>query len=80
MVYRKGNLDILTEQTQRHFATKTNLVTGLTLIGLNFFVSDNWAINTEFSIWSPEWINLGISYRFFKGEMPKIEDEGYYTD
>jgi hypothetical protein len=78
IIYRNGNLDIVSEQTQRHFASKTNLVTGVTLIGLHFFVSNNWAINTEFSIWSPEWVNLGISYRFFKGEMPKVE--GYFTD
>jgi len=80
MVYRNGNLDLPTEQTQRHFPQKTSLVTGLTLIGLNFFLSNHWAINSELSIWSPEWANIGISYRFFKGEMPKVEDEGYFTD
>ncbi len=79
-IYRNGKLDELPAQTQRHFPSTTNITTGVTLVGLNFFISNKWAINSEFSIWSPEWINLGISYRFFKGEMPKIEDDGYFTD
>lgn len=80
LIYRNGNLDMITEQAQRYFPSNTNFVTGVTFIGLNFFMNNHWAINTEFSVWSPEWVNLGISYRFFKGEMPKIEDKDYYTD
>ncbi len=80
LIYRNGNLDKIPEQTQRYFPSSNNITTGLTFIGLNFFISNKWAINSEFSIWSPEWVNLGISYRFFKGEMPKVEDEGYFTD
>lgn len=80
LIYRNGKLDELPGQTQRHFPSTTNITTGVTLIGLNFFISNKWAINTEFSIWSTEWANLGISYRFFRGEMPKIEDDGYFSD
>ncbi len=80
IVYRTVDNTIIPEQTQRQFPQSTNLITGVTIAGLNFFVSDNWALNAEFSVWSPEWVNLGISYRFFKGVMPNVEDDGYFLD
>ncbi len=79
-VYRDSDFEVITEQMQRHLPQQTNLITGVTLAGLNFFVSNRWALNAELSIWTPQWANIGVSYRFFKGEMPDPEKLDYYTD
>lgn len=81
LIYRQGNLESIPEYTQRFFPTKLNMFTGLTFAGLNVFFHDNWGANMELSLWSPELINIGITYRFFKGEMPEnVNSDGYYTD
>ncbi|HIP37388.1 MAG TPA: hypothetical protein EYG85_11090 [Crocinitomix sp.] len=80
LVYRNSNFNELPLQTQRYFPQKTNLITGVTLVGINFFINNKWSLNTELSIWATEIVNIGISYRFFRGDMPNIEDNGYYTD
>ena len=80
MIYRISKYSELSDQTQRFFPENYNLFTGVTG-GFNFFMNDNWGINLELSLWSPEFINFGLTYRFFKGEKPTLaEQEGYYVD
>ena len=68
------NTDILTEQMTRLFPDKVNLFTGVTLGGFNFFISDHLGLNLELSIWAPEMATFGLSYRFFRGELPTIQE------
>lgn len=80
VIYRVSNYKDLSEQTQRFFPENFNLVTGLTA-GFNLFFNDNWGANLELSLWSPEVVNVGLTYRFFRGEKPTdIEGDGYYVD
>jgi len=80
MIYRVSKYKDLPEQTQRFFPENINLITGISG-GFNMFLNDSWGINAELSLWSPEFINLGLTYRFFKGETPpEAVEEGYYVD
>jgi len=80
MIYRISEYSSLPDQTQRFFAENYNLSTGVSG-GFNFFMNDNWGINVELSLWSPEFINFGLTYRFFKGKTPtESQLDGYYTD
>ena len=80
MIYRASKYSDLSDQTQRFFPEKFNLFTGVSG-GVNLFVNDNWGINVELSIWSPEFVNFGLTYRFFKGKMPtQAQIDGYYVD
>ena len=66
--------ELLTETTKRFFPDHVNLFTGVTFGGFNFFVSDHIGLNLELSIWSPEMVSFGITYRYWKGELPKIQE------
>ncbi len=80
MIYRVSKYSDLSDQTQRFFPEKFNLFTGVSG-GVNLFVNDNWGFNVELSIWSPEFVNFGLTYRFFKGKMPtQAQIDGYYVD
>jgi hypothetical protein len=80
-IYRFGIQKSIPEQSQRLLPEKSNLFTGVTFGGFNFFFHDHWGANLELSLWSPELINFGLTYRFFKGERPKnIPNNGYYID
>jgi hypothetical protein len=66
--------EIITDQMRRLFPDHVNLFTGVTLGGFNYFITDNLGLNLELSIWSPEMATLGLSYRFYKGELPEIQE------
>lgn len=66
--------DILTDQMRRLFPDRVNMFTGVTLGGFNYYLTDHLGLNLELSIWAPEMATFGVSYRFFKGELPTIQD------
>lgn len=66
--------EILPDQTSRFFPDKVNLFTGVTIGGFNYFITDHLGLNLELNIWSPEMVTFGVSYRYFKGELPEIQD------
>lgn len=79
-VYRVSEYESLPEQTQHYFPVNFNLFTGASG-GINWFISNNWGINIELSVWSPELVNVGLTYRFFKGKMPtKAQIDEYYSN
>jgi hypothetical protein len=81
VAYRQGDLTSIPQYSQAFFPEKANFFTGLTFAGLNFFFHDNWGANMELSLWSPQLVNVGLTYRFFKGEMPKnVPENGFYYD
>ncbi|MCH2234377.1 MAG: hypothetical protein MK078_09005 [Crocinitomicaceae bacterium] len=59
--------DVIHKEHERYFPERVNFFTGVTLGGFNYFLSDHWGINAEFSIWSPEMLTFGVNYRFFRG-------------
>lgn len=65
--------EILTDQMKRLFPEPVNFFTGVTG-GFNYFLTDHLGLNLELSIWSPEMVTFGISYRYFKGELPAIQE------
>ncbi len=67
--------DLVDGPTRRLFPDRVNLFTGITLAGMNLFLNDNWGINCELSILSPEMVSLGMCYRFWRGDLPKIQGE-----
>ena len=81
VAYRQGKIESIPEYTQRFFPSKVNVFTGVTIAGINVFFHDNWGANFELALWSPELISAGLTYRFFKGEMPEnLPENGYYKD
>ena len=45
-------------------------------MALTFFLPDKLGLNLELSIWSVEMATFGLTYRFFHGELPDIQNEG----
>jgi hypothetical protein len=67
LIYYDNNLAAVpSDVLQRIFPTGLKMFTGVTVVGINYFLGDHFAMNTELSIWGPETINFGLSYRFFK--------------
>lgn len=63
--YEQNNLDqVHSEVIRRTYPTGFHMFTGFTFAGLNFLINDHFAINTEFSLWSQESVNIGLTYRF----------------
>jgi hypothetical protein len=58
---------------RRLFSDNLSVFTGVTIGGFNYFISDHLGLNLEINIWSPELATFGITYRYFKGELPEIE-------
>lgn len=67
--------ELLPDPAQRIMPNTVNIFTGVTLGGFNYFINDNIGINLELSIWSPELATFGVSYRFYRGELPKVQGE-----
>ncbi|MBN4072741.1 hypothetical protein JYT74_01745 [Crocinitomix catalasitica] len=65
----------LNDRGQRLFPGRANFFTGVTLGGFNFFLNERWGINIELSIWSPELAAIGLTYRFYRGKLPKIQGD-----
>lgn len=57
--------NIIPEPARRFLPDKANVFTGVTLIGLDFLFAKNLGFNMELSVWSPEFITAGITYRFY---------------
>lgn len=72
-VYRFQKNDLLDDQMRRLFSDNLSVFTGVTIGGFNYFISDHLGLNLEVNIWSPEFVTFGLSYRYFKGELPEIE-------
>lgn len=72
-VYRFQKNDLLDDQMRRHFSDNLSVFTGVTLGGFNYFISDHLGLNLELNLWSPELATFGITYRYFRGELPEIE-------
>ncbi|MBK8926642.1 MAG: hypothetical protein IPM74_12230 [Crocinitomicaceae bacterium] len=53
------------ERIQNLFPTGFRMFTGCTIAGINYLINDHLALSTELSIWCPETISFGLSYRFF---------------
>lgn len=80
-IYRSGDRGDLTRSVSELLPQQFGFFTGLTLAGINVFPHDKWGVNAEFSIWSPERISLGVTYRFFKGEIPEgVPLDEYYME
>lgn len=67
------DLNLLPDNERRLFPGTANVITGFTFAGLNFFVNDNWGVNIEANLFSPELISVGASYRFYHEPKMKIE-------
>ena len=67
------NTEIIPDPVHDFLPRTVNMFTGVTLGGFNYFINERIGLNLELSIWSPEMATFGISYRFFKGELPKIQ-------
>jgi hypothetical protein len=68
------NPDIIPDPARRLMPETVNMFTGITLGGFNYFITDKFGLNLELSVWSPELATLGFSYRFFKGELPEVQN------
>lgn len=66
--------EVLDDVSQRIFPEKFTIFTGVTIAGFNYYFSPKFRANLELSIWTPELISVGLSYRFFKGELPSIQE------
>lgn len=69
--YEKSRLP---DETRKLFPDTANMFTGVTLGGFNYFVNDKIGLNLELSVWSPEMATFGISYRYFRGELPEMQN------
>lgn len=66
--------ELLPDISRRIFPEKASIFTGVTIGGFNYYFSDKMGANLELSLWSPEILTVGLSYRFFKGEIPTIQE------
>lgn len=57
--------NVIPEPARRFMPEKANVFTGVTLVGLDFLFAKNLGFNMEVSVWSPEFITAGITYRFY---------------
>lgn len=73
-MYRFNNPELLSGVSRRIFPESQNVIVGVTLGGFNYYISDKLGLNLELSIWSPELLTFGLSYRFFRGEIPTIQE------
>jgi len=61
------------EILKRVYQTGFHMFTGIAF-GVNYLVSDHLALSAALSLWSPETVNFGISYRFFHVRDKKTPD------
>ncbi len=72
--YYFNNPELLNEMERRILPERARIFTGVTIGGFNYYLTDRVGLNLELSIWSPELLTAGVSYRFFKGEVPTIQE------
>lgn len=70
------NPDIIPDPINRSLPETANLFTGVTLGGFNLFLTDQLGLNLELTAWAPEMVTFGLTYRFFRGELPDVQDGG----
>jgi hypothetical protein len=73
VAYWFNHPELLSGQIARNFPEKATIFTGVTLGGFNYFITNKMGLNLELSLWSPELLTFGVSYRFFKGDKPSIQ-------
>jgi hypothetical protein len=73
-IYRFNNPNMISGVARRLFPETNNIFVGVTVGGFNYYISDKLGLNLELSIWSPELLTFGLSYRFFRGEIPTIQE------
>ena len=66
--------ELLPDISRRVFPENANVFTGVTFAGINYYVSDKLGLNLELSVWSPELVSFGLSYRYYKGGIPSIQE------
>lgn len=76
--YWMNKPELLEPVTRRLFPEKINAVTGVTIGGFNYYFSPKFGANLELSIWSPELVSFGLTYRFLRGELPTIQELNQY--
>lgn len=74
------NPEVIPEPTRRLLPNTVNMFTGVTLGGFNYFITEKIGLNLELSIWSPEMATFGVSYRFYRGEIPEIQNSNENND
>lgn len=72
--YWMSKPELLGDIAKRVFPEKFNIFTGVTIGGFNYYFSPTLGANLELSIWTPELISIGLSYRFLKGGVPSIQE------
>lgn len=68
-VFYWADRQVIPEPATRFFPERSNFFTGVTLGGFNFFFGDHWGLNIEASVWSPELITCGATYRFYSKQL-----------
>lgn len=66
--------ELLDYQSRKIFPKKVNPIIGVTLGGFNYYISEKLGLNLELSIWSPEFLTFGVSYRFLKGKFLRFNN------
>lgn len=74
VMYWFNKPELLSDISRRIFPEKFNVFTGVTIGGFNYYFSEKMGANLELSLWSPELLTVGLSYRFFRGELPTIQE------
>ncbi len=74
VTYWMNRPDLLSDVSRGIFPEKFTAITGITLVGLNYYLTPKLGANFELSIWTPELITVGLSYRFFRGELTDTEE------
>lgn len=72
-VFYFHNPSLIPEPANRFFPEKSSFFTGVTLGGFNFFFSEHIGMNLELSVWSPEMITAGITYRFYGKQLKGLK-------
>ena len=69
----RHDLNSLSDHLRKFFPERANFFTGITLGGFNYFFKPKWGLNLELSVFSPQMVEFGLTYRFYKGKLPDIQ-------
>lgn len=72
--YWFNNADALSPDIKRMIPNEPSIFTGVTIGGFNYYLTDSFGLNLELSIWQPELLTFGLTYRFYHGEKPSIQE------
>lgn len=65
--------NLIPEPARRFMPEKASVFTGITIVGLDFLFPNRVGFNTEISLWSPEFITLGLTYRFYSKALMGLD-------